>query len=270
VNNGSGCLDANSAVATIATSATNCTSASCDNTTGNVTINVATPPSNGNAKAVLIFTNSSGVIQYASAINATTINGVASGDYLVYHVNYDNTQLPLPTLTVGTNISAIGGACAKFANQLAYKVCVGAFAPDLTTTIGQPTPTLVVNQTSNLPVTVANIGNAPAPGIITTTITLPSGVTAPTNFTSNGWTCSTSAPTVTCTNPGPIAAGASSLFNVPITPNASIVGTNPIFNGTTNPVTGETNTSNNNALPLISAPPVQPENCNWTPGAIGK
>ena len=40
VNNGSGCADAYSAPATIATSSANCTSASCDNTTGNVT----TPP----------------------------------------------------------------------------------------------------------------------------------------------------------------------------------------------------------------------------------
>lgn len=94
VNNGAGCLDANSAVTTIATSATNCTSASCDNTTGNVTINIVTPPSNASTKSVIIFTNNTGVIQYASAIDATTINGVASGDYLVYRVVYDNTQLP--------------------------------------------------------------------------------------------------------------------------------------------------------------------------------
>jgi hypothetical protein len=56
VNNGAGCLDANSAVATIATSAANCTTATCDNTTGNVTINVVTPPSNANTKTVIIFT----------------------------------------------------------------------------------------------------------------------------------------------------------------------------------------------------------------------
>ena len=256
VNNGAGCLDANSAVTTIATSATNCTSASCDNTTGNVTINIVTPPSNASTKSVIIFTNNTGVIQYASAIDATTINGVASGDYLVYRVVYDNTQLPLPTLTVGTNITAIGGACAKFTNQLAYKVCISAGVPDLTTTIGQPMPTLSVGQPSNLPITVANIGTASAPGIITTTITLPTGVTSPATFTSNGWTCSTTAPSVTCTNSGPINAGRDSTFLVPITPNASLSGTNPTFNATTNPVTGETITNNNAATPTTTSMPV--------------
>ena len=68
-------------------------------------------------------TNASGVIQYVSAPSSTTINGVATGNYLVYRVVYDSTQLPLPTLTVGTNITAIGGGCTKFTNQLAYKVC---------------------------------------------------------------------------------------------------------------------------------------------------
>jgi hypothetical protein len=268
LNNGGSCLDANSAPATIATNATNCTSTTCDNTTGNITFTVGTPTLAG-FDSRIIMTNASGVIQYASAVNGTTINGVAVGDYLAYRVVFDPAQLPLPTLTAGTNISAIGGACAKFTNQVAYKVCV-ATAPDLTTTIGQPTPALVAGQPSNLPITVANIGTAPAPGIITTTITLPAGVTAPTNFTSNGWTCSTSAPSVTCTNPGPINAGASSLFNVPITPDATTVGTKPIFNATTNPVTGETITGNNAATPLTPTLNVQPINCNWTPGAIGK
>jgi hypothetical protein len=257
VNNGVGCLDENSAVATIATSATNCNATSCDNTTGNVTINVVTPPSNTATKSVIIFTNASGVIQYASAVDATTVNGIASGDYLVYRVVYDDTQLPLPTLTVGTNITAVGGACAKFTNQLAYKVCPATVAaPDLITKIGQPMPTLSVGQPSNLPITVANIGNAPAPGIITTTITLPVGVTAPATFTSNSWTCSTTAPTVTCTNPGPINAGRDSTFLVPITPNASLSGTTPTFNATTNPVTGETITNNNAAPPTTTLVPV--------------
>jgi hypothetical protein len=57
---------------------------------------------------------------------------------------------------------------------------------------------------------------------------------------------------------------------VPITPDATTVGTKPIFNATTNPVTGETITGNNAATPLTPTLNVQPINCNWTPGAIGK
>jgi hypothetical protein len=43
---------------------------------------------------------------------------------------------------------------------------------------------------------------------------------------------------------------------VPITPNASLSGTNPTFNATTNPVTGETITSNNAATPTTTTMPV--------------
>jgi hypothetical protein len=256
VNNGAGCSDANSAVATIATSAAACTSASCDNTTGNITFTTPTTPTLAGFDSKIIMTNASGVIQYASANNSLTINGVAIGDYLVYRVVYDPAQLPIPVLTVGTNITAIGGACAKFTNQLAYKVCVPALAPDLITTIGQPSPALQVGVTSNLPITVANVGTGSAPGVITTTITLPTGMTAPATFTSNSWTCSTTALTVTCSNAGPLAAGRDSTFLVPITPNASLSGTNPTFNATTNPVTGETITNNNAATPTTTSMPV--------------
>ena len=256
LNNGAGCLDENSAVATIATSATACTSASCDNTTGNITFTTPTTPTLAGFDSKIIMTNASGVIQYASANNSLTINGVAIGDYLVYRVVYDPTQLPIPILTVGTNITAIGGTCVKFTNQLAYKVCAATLAPDLITTIGQPSPALQVGVTSNLPITVANIGAGSAPGVITTTITLPTGMTAPATFSSNSWTCSTTAPMVTCTNAGPLAAGRDSTFLVPITPNASLSGTNPTFNATTNPVTGETITSNNAATPTTTSMPV--------------
>ena len=125
VNNGAGCLDANALPVTIATNAAACSSLTCDNLTGNVTINVVTPPSLSAYGSKIIFTNASGVIQYTSATNLTTVNGIAIGDYLVYRVVYDSTQLPLPVLSVGTNISAVGGACVKFTNQLAYKVCTG-------------------------------------------------------------------------------------------------------------------------------------------------
>jgi hypothetical protein len=251
VNNGAGCLDDNSAVATIATSAAACTSASCDNSTGNITFTTPSTPTLAGFDSKIIMTNASGVIQYASANNALTINGVAVGDYLVYRVVYDPSQLPIPVLTVGTNITAIGGACAKFTNQLAYKVCPAA-APDLTTTVGQPLTPLTAGVSSDIPVTVANIGTGSAPGTITTTITIPSGVTAPATFTSNGWTCSTTAPSVVCTNPTAIAAGANSVFNVPVTPTAASVGSPIVITATTTPVTGETVTNNNPSAPMTS------------------
>ena len=126
INNSGTCLDAYSIPVTIATSSTVCTSAICDNTTGNPSFTVS-QPSIATYDSKIIMTNASGVIQYASAPNGTTINGVAVGDYLIYRVIYDPTALPLPVLTVGTNITGIdgGGGCTKITNQLTYKVCTG-------------------------------------------------------------------------------------------------------------------------------------------------
>ncbi|TAF59797.1 MAG: hypothetical protein EAZ58_13545, partial [Flavobacterium sp.] len=66
------------------------------------------------------------------------------------------------------------------------------------TTIGQPATPFTVGQVSNVPVTVTNQGTAPANGPVTTTITLPTGTSAPALFSSNGFTCSTSGQTVSC------------------------------------------------------------------------
>lgn len=119
------------------------------------------------------------------------------------------------------------------------------------TTIGQPSPTLQVGILSNVPVTVTNQGSATATGPIQTTITLPAGVSAPATFTSNGWSCTTTGNTVTCTNPGSIGVGSSSRFFVPVTPAASTVGTTPgPFVATTAPVAGETNNANNTSDPM--------------------
>ena len=132
-------------------------------------------------------------------------------------------------------------------------------APDLVTTIGQPLTPFVAGTPSIVPVTVTNIGSAPTTGIITTTITLPTGTSAPATFTSNGNNCMTSGQTVTCTNPGPIsnvAPNNNTVINVPVTPAASTVGTTPTpF--TASPTTpGETVTGNNAATPMTPTMPV--------------
>ena len=76
-------------------------------------------------------------------------------------------------------------------------------APDLVTTIGQPSPSpLIVGQPSLIPVNVKNIGNAISSGLITEVVQIPVGTTFgtfPTN--NNGWTCIANGTTATCTNP---------------------------------------------------------------------
>ena len=123
LNNGGSCSDAFSTPVTIATSSTACSSASCDKSSGTVSFNV-TPASTGSQYShVVIMTDANGTIKYASASGSNSIPGVATGDYLVYLVSYDNTQTPLPTLTMGTSLSAIGGACVVYSAQLPIKVC---------------------------------------------------------------------------------------------------------------------------------------------------
>ena len=124
-------------------------------------------------------------------------------------------------------------------------------APDLTTTIGQPTPSLMVGVQSNLPVVVANQGTAPTSGPITTTITLPTGISAPVTFGGgNGWSCTTSGQSVTCVKSGAINNGSSSTLLVPVV--ATTAGSTVTFNATTAPTSGEGNTSNNGATPLTT------------------
>jgi len=61
---------------------------------------------------------------------------------------------------------------------------------------------------------VGNAGSTDSAGTITVTDPLPAGLTFSSAPPINGWTCNFVDPTLTCTNPGPIAAGASSTFTL--------------------------------------------------------
>lgn len=50
---------------------------------------------------------------------------------------------------------------------------VATNVPDLVPSIGQPTPSLVVNQTSQLPIVITNAGNASSTGTTTGSFTVP-------------------------------------------------------------------------------------------------
>ena len=78
-------------------------------------------------------------------------------------------------------------------------------------------PTLAIVKTDNGPwvagqtnaqytLTVKNTGSVATVGAITVSDTMPSGITPPATFTSNGWTCNFTSPTLTCTNSTAIAA----------------------------------------------------------------
>ncbi len=123
--------------------------------------------------------------------------------------------------------------------------------PDLTIAIDEPSPDLVAGVTSSMPVTVSNVGGAAAGGPLTTTVELPGGVTAPASFSNNGWSCTTSGTTTTCVRASALAIGASTPFNVPVTPDDTTVGTTPgPFTVTVAAVTDEVVLANNGPLTL--------------------
>jgi hypothetical protein len=115
------------------------------------------------------------------------------------------------------------------------------------------------------------IGPFPAPpgpttGSITLTDTLPAGLTFdPAGPTSPGWSCSASGQTVTCTNPGPLAAPAISSFSILVGIGNAAVGA--VTNTASVSTPGDANPANNTAsdtATVMGLPP--PEECSLCPG----
>ena len=114
-------------------------------------------------------------------------------------------------------------------------------APDLSitkTAVG----TFSVGVPATYTLTVSNVGAGPTVGSITVTDVLPASLT----FVSaggNGWSCVVSGSTVTCTNPGPLAAGASSSITLTVVPTAAAVPS--VTNTATVATPGDPNGGNN-------------------------
>ena len=100
-------------------------------------------------------------------------------------------------------------------------------SPDITISLGPLTKIPIAFQTSSIPVSVTNIGTAPTAGQITAIIRIPVGTSFGTFPSSNnGWTCSTSGITATCTSSDPIANSGTSTttFSVMFIPAGIQVG----------------------------------------------
>ncbi|PRY27027.1 putative repeat protein (TIGR01451 family) [Spirosoma oryzae] len=121
-------------------------------------------------------------------------------------------------------------------------------APDLTVSTG-PVPPLTAGQVASVPISVSNVGTGTAVGPLSVVTTLPSGITAPSSFSTSGWGCTTSGQTVSCSSPASLSAGATSSFTLPVTPLASAVGTTPTFVATVSSSTPDSNTANNTSTP---------------------
>ena len=78
----------------------------CNFKAGNVTLVLSGQSTGAGITSQLVLTNSSGIIQYVSAANNTTLSNVAPGNYLAYGVTYDASTNP--NLTVGGNVNSVG------------------------------------------------------------------------------------------------------------------------------------------------------------------
>lgn len=158
----------------------------------------------------------------------TNLNGIAP-----------NAQTNI-TIPVTPNISLVGQIPSVFlgsVNQVPSEIVLidntdfytpisvvtNGGSPNIVINVMNPIPSLVVGQQSIIPVHVINTGNAPTSGNTTINITLPTTLSVPNTFASNGWTCvrSTAAipnPPVICTFTSPITPFSTTIINIPVIP----------------------------------------------------
>lgn len=217
-------------------------------TTGPITTTLTLPAS---VTAPATFTsNGFGCTTTGTSVSCTSSAILANGSSTTFAV-----PITPPLATVGTTLSFTNTVMTtqeiSVTNNTGTSTALVTGAPDLAVSIGQPSPALVVAQTSTIPVSVSNVGTIPTTGPITVTLTIPASVTAPATFTNNGFGCSTSGGTITCTSAGPIANAASLTFGIPVTPLSAALGTTPTFSGLV-ATTGDIITANNSATMTVN------------------
>ncbi|TAE34824.1 MAG: hypothetical protein EAZ91_00150, partial [Cytophagales bacterium] len=138
-------------------------------------------------------------------------------------------------------------------------------APNMVLIVGQPAPSLVVGQTSFIPVSFSNTGTGAAFGPLSIQLVLPAGVSlngSALNLPA-GWVLSNTAlqggsvvATFTYANSsaGGFPAGGSFLLNLPVVPGITTLNTQPGFTINLLPVGGQTTTITQQ---IIANPPVQ-------------
>ncbi|MES2517359.1 MAG: hypothetical protein V4585_04575 [Bacteroidota bacterium] len=167
------------------------------------------------------------------------------------------TVVAMPSIVLaGTYYLYSKSVCYSPASQAVTVTINVCTTPDLTISVGQPTPNPIASQQSNIPVTVTNIGTASTNGLITVVAQIPTGTTFGTfSVLNNGWSCLTSGTTATCTSSTPLASAGISIFNVPFIPTSIQVGSPLIIPAAIVTGGGELPVSidNNTSTPVITA-----------------
>ncbi|MBC3794499.1 beta strand repeat-containing protein [Spirosoma utsteinense] len=152
----------------------------------------------------------------------------------------------------GNQMTILGNGTSN-AWQCNYTCPVVCSVPDLTISLGQPSPNLVVSQTSQLPVTISNVGSLSSAAPLRVQFSLPAGLTLGSGLPA-GWVLQSSvvnangSRTVTLANAtASVAPGASVSVNLPVVAAGSLANTTPTLTAFVTPASGESNTANNGA-----------------------
>lgn len=127
-----------------------------------------------------------------------------------------------------------------------------------------PTPDLAIAKThvgnftvgvnNSFTLTVRNTGSGPTTAAIVVTDTLPAGLTF-VSVSGTGWDCSlTVAPNVSCTHPGPVAAGGA-LPDLTLTVTPTVATPPAILNTANVATTGDTNNANDSSTDTVTVAP---------------
>lgn len=149
-----------------------------------------------------------------------------------------------------TNTATVSGAANDHtpSNNAASDTATTAPGAKLTLTKQLETPELVPGGSATYIITLANAGPSPATGLVITD-DVPSGL-VPTSASGTGWQCTIAGQTVTCDNPGPLAAGSSSQVTLVahVTATGGTITNGATVASTTSVLTGSSTTA--------STPPV--------------
>ena len=213
-------------------------------TTNPVDVTAAATGTNASSNSGAVTTTNANDLIFGANLVQTRTSGPGTGftSRIITQQDGDIAEDRVVTTTGSYSATApLTSAGAWIMQMIAFKAA--ASGPDLTLAKSH-TGNFTVGTNGSYTVTVQNVGSAATTGPITVTDPLPTGLSF-VSGTGTGWTCSAAGQTATCTNPGPLAAGANS--PVTLTVGVAAAAVPSVTNTATVAGGGETNTANDTA-----------------------
>ncbi|MFN8571509.1 MAG: hypothetical protein U0132_05580 [Gemmatimonadaceae bacterium] len=197
--------------------------------------------------ASLTFVSATGAGWSCSAVGqtvtCTNAGPVAAGATLPAITLTVDVASNAPSTVTNTATVSGGGDSDNSNNSSSDPTTIGG-APDLAITKTH-SGSFTVGSNGAYTIGVSNVGTSPTTGPITVTDVLPNGLTF-VSGSGSGWTCSAVAQSVTCTNAGPVSAGAN-LPSIALTVSVGVAAIPTVTNTATVSTTGDANGANDSA-----------------------